>query len=250
VTTLEPAEAIADLPLLALRGVTKTFGGIVAVRNVELEVRSGEVLGLIGDNGAGKSTLVQLMSGVMHPDRGHIEMAGEPVRFGSAADARQHGVETVFQNLALIDCMSVWRNFFLGREITRGPFLDRRTMRSETGKALEAMGLRNLRSIEGSVRGMSGGERQALSIGRAVHFERQVLILDEPTSALSTVETDRVFGYVRAAKASGLGVVVILHNLQQCRAIADRFAVMRHGEKVMDAPNTGQTEQDLKLAML
>jgi simple sugar transport system ATP-binding protein len=237
-------------PLLSLRGVTKTYGAIVSVRNVDLDIFPGEVVGLIGDNGAGKSTVVAMMSGVTKPTEGHIEVGGKQVRFGSAADAREYGVETVFQNLALVDCMSVWRNFFMGRELKKGPFMDTGRMREEAVKGLTAMGLANLRSINASVRGLSGGERQALSMGRAVYFERKVLILDEPTSALSSVETDRVFGYVRSAKEAGLGVVVILHNLDQCMKVADRFVVMRHGEKVLDTPNTGQTEEVLKQAMV
>ena len=237
-------------PLLSLRAVTKTYGAIVSVRNVDLDIFPGEVVGLIGDNGAGKSTAVAMMSGVTKPTQGHIEVGGKPVRFGSAADAREYGVETVFQNLALVDCMSVWRNFFMGRELRKGPFMDAARMRTEAVKGLTAMGLANLRSINAPVRGLSGGERQALSMGRAVYFERKVLILDEPTSALSSVETDRVFGYVRSAKKSGLGVVVILHNLDQCMRVADRFVVMRHGEKVLDTPNVGQTEEVLKKAMV
>ena len=239
-----------DTPLLSLRGVTKTYGAIISVQNVDLDVFPGQVVGLIGDNGAGKSTLVAMMAGVTPPSAGHIEINGTPRKFNSAADAREHGVETVFQNLALVDCMSVWRNFFMGRELRKGPFMDTGRMRREATKGLAAMGLANLRDINGDVRGLSGGERQALSMGRAVYFERKVLILDEPTSALSSVETDRVFGYVRSAKASGLGVIVILHNLDQCMRVADRFVVMKHGQKVLDTPNTGQTEADLKQAMV
>ena len=240
----------AQKPLLTLRNVTKAFGRVVAVRDVDLELFSGEVVGLIGDNGAGKSTVVQIMAGVYAPDRGGIEMDGKPVRFRSPSDARAHGVETVFQNLALIECLSVWRNFFLGRELVKGPFMDSRKMQSEAARGLQDMGLKNLRHVTGNVRGLSGGERQALTIGRAVYFERKVLILDEPTSALSSVETDRVFSYIRGAKKAGLGIVVVLHNLEQCRMVSDRFVVMTHGRKVLDVPNTGQPEEVLKHAMV
>ena len=236
-------------PLLTLRGVTKTYGAIVSVRDVDLDVYGGEVIGLIGDNGAGKSTIVGMMSGVTRPTAGQISVEGTPVRLTTTAAAREHGIETVFQNLALVDCMSVWRNFFMGREFRRGPLMDTAKMKAEASKGLTAMGLANLRDINAPVSGLSGGERQALSMGRAVYFRRKVLVLDEPTSALSSVETDRVFGYVRSAKAAGLAVIVILHNLDQCMKVADRFVIMRHGEKVLDTPNTGQSEDELKRAM-
>jgi simple sugar transport system ATP-binding protein len=233
-------------PILSLRHVSKAFGKIVAVRDVDVDIYPGEVVGLIGDNGAGKSTVVHMMAGVHRPDRGRIEVAGRPVKFASPSHARDRGVETVFQNLGLVDCLSVWRNFFLGRELRKGPFMDAHKMQQEAVRALQDVGLVNLRNVNGQVSGLSGGERQALSIGRAVYFERKVLILDEPASALSAVETDRVFGYIRSAKESGLGVVVVLHNMQQCRMISDRFVVLARGRKILDAPNTGQSEELLR----
>jgi ABC-type sugar transport system ATPase subunit len=227
------------------RGITKTFGGVVALDGVDLALFPGEIVGLIGDNGSGKSTFVKIASGVYQPTRGQLFVNGKEVRFRSAADARRAGIETVHQDLGLVDSMSIVRNFFLGAEIRKGPFLDLRRMKSETNRMLEEIGLGNLRDLGQDVSRLSGGERQAISIGRAVAFEKKMLILDEPTSALSIAETEKVFEFMRRARDRGLVVVCVMHNLAQVRDVADRFVVFWHGKKVVDVANEGQSEEEL-----
>jgi ABC-type sugar transport system ATPase subunit len=232
-------------PWLEAHGITKQFGAVVALEEVEVAFRLGEVVALIGDNGSGKSTFVKIASGVYQPTRGSLAIDGQPVRFRTAAAARAAGVETVHQDLGLVDTMSIARNFFLGAERRKGPFLDMRRMERETEAMLTEIGLGNLRAVGQDVSRLSGGERQAISIGRAVAFQRKMLILDEPTSALSIQETEKVFEFIRAAKDRQLAVLCVMHNLSQVRDIADRFVVFWHGHKIADIVNTGQSEQDL-----
>jgi len=239
------AAMTTETPWFEARGVGKQFGGVVALDGIDLTFRAGEIVGLIGDNGSGKSTFVKIASGVHQPGRGSIAIAGKQVRFRTAADARRAGIETVHQDLGLVDSMSIVRNFFLGAEVRKGPFLNLRHMRRETVKMLDEIGLGNLRDLGQDVSRLSGGERQAISIGRAVAFEKKMLILDEPTSALSIAETDKVFEFIRRAKERGLAVVCVMHNLAQVRDVADRFVVFWHGKKVADLVNAGQSEREL-----
>jgi simple sugar transport system ATP-binding protein len=232
-------------PWFQAKGVTKTFGGVVALDGIDLAFYPGEVVGLIGDNGSGKSTFVKIASGVYQPTRGSLAIAGKEVRFRSAGDARRAGIETVHQDLGLVDSMSIVRNFFLGAEIKKGPFLNLPRMREEANRMLDEIGLGNLRDLGQDVSRLSGGERQAISIGRAVAFEKKMLILDEPTSALSIAETEKVFEFMRRAKDRGLAVVCVMHNLVQVRDVADRFVVFWHGKKVVDVANEGQSEEVL-----
>ena len=219
--------------LFVLRDVVKNFGNVVAIQGVTLEVGRGEVVGLIGDNGAGKSTLVKVMNGYYAPDGGAISFKNVPVRFGSPRDARNIGIETVFQDLALIPALSMWRNFFLGRELRKDwPFhhmLAKAPMREVTMHSLRDMGLTRLRSPDEPVEILSGGERQALAIARARHFGGSVLLLDEPTSALSVKETEKVAEAIQIAKQAGLGVIIIDHNIVHVHRICDRFVVMESG---------------------
>jgi ABC-type sugar transport system ATPase subunit len=226
-------------------GLSKRFGSVVALEGVDLAIYPGEILGLLGDNGAGKSTFVKLASGVYRPSSGRILFEGKPANFHSAADARHAGIETVHQDLGLIDSMSIARNFFLGAELRWGPFLRLARMQAETREILTEIGLQNLRDAGQDVSRLSGGERQAISIGRAVAFQKKMIILDEPTSALSVKETDKVFDYMRKAKDRGLAVVAVMHNLAQIAAVADRFVVFWHGRKTADFANAGQSETDL-----
>lgn len=231
--------------LLQAIGICKRFGGVTALENVSLALNSGEVVGLLGDNGAGKSTFVKIISGVYAADQGELHFEGQRVRFRSSADARVAGIETVHQDLALVETMSIMRNFFLAHEPRKGPFLDRKKMAADTRRALEEIGLTNLRDYEADVSVLSGGERQAISIGRAMFFGRKMLILDEPTSALSVKETDKVFEYVRVAKARNLAVIVVMHNLAQIRHLVDRYVVFWHGRCVSDFVNQGESETEL-----
>jgi len=215
-----------------LRNVTMKFGPVVAVDDVSLSVSAGEVLALLGDNGAGKSTVVKIVSGVYAPTSGEVRFGGRRVVFRSAKAAREAGISTVYQDLALVGVMNVWRNFFLGAEVRKGLVLDTARMRWETARALSEIGLANLSSVDQGVGTLSGGEGQALSIGRAVYFENRLLLLDEPTAALSVRETARVFEYIRRAAASGIAVLVIMHNTQQALEVSNRVIVMRHGRVV------------------
>jgi ABC-type sugar transport system ATPase subunit len=235
----------ASAVLFEARGISKHFGGVVALDGIDLSLQRHEVVGLIGDNGSGKSTFVKIASGVYQPTKGTLFLEGREVKFRSAADARRAGIETVHQDLGLVDSMSIVRNFFLGAEVRRGLFLDLKRMRQETMKMLEEIGLGNLRDLGQDVSRLSGGERQAISIGRAVAFEKKMLILDEPTSALSVAETEKVFEFIRRAKERGLAVVCVMHNLAQVRDVVDRFVVFWHGKKVADITNEGQSEAEL-----
>jgi simple sugar transport system ATP-binding protein len=219
--------------LFQLNEVTKSFGNVVAIQSVSFDVGRGEIVGLVGDNGAGKSTLVKLMNGFYAPDKGHIHFGGRSVRFNSPRDARSAGIETVYQDLALIPTLSMWRNFFLGRELRSGsrPFriLQRQKMREIAMEKLKEMGLTRLRSPDEPVDILSGGERQALAIARARYFGGSLLLLDEPTSALSVKETEKVSEAVHVARASGLGVVIIDHNIRHVHNICDRIVVLESG---------------------
>lgn len=246
ISSARPAESAPPTSgWLEARGITKQFGPVVALEDVDVAFLLGEVVALIGDNGSGKSTFVKVASGVYQPTRGTLAIDGKAVRLRSAADARSAGVETVHQDLGLVDSMSIARNFFLGAERRKGPFLDMRRMERETAEMLKEIGLGNLRAVGQDVSRLSGGERQAISIGRAVAFQRKMIILDEPTSALSIQETEKVFEFIRAARDRQLAVLCVMHNLSQVRDIADRFVVFWHGRKIADIVNTGQSEQEL-----
>jgi len=220
----------------------------VALKDVDLTLQAGEVLALLGDNGAGKSTLIKLLTGVYGLSSGEMCFDGRPVRLGSPQEARTLGIETVYQDLALIPELSIARNFFLGRELTKrtGPFhfLDSQTMDGQTTRALNAIGI-HIRNPNEPVHSLSGGERQSIAIGRAVHFGSRVLILDEPTSALSVGETRKVLGYIRAAKAKRLGVVFITHNIQHVFEVADRITILHRGENLAEFSTPSVTPDDV-----
>jgi simple sugar transport system ATP-binding protein len=225
--------------LLELEHVGKRFGRVEALLDVSLSVSAGEVLGLLGDNGAGKSTLIKVMSGVYRPDRGVLRWDGEPVTFASPRDAYGRGIATVFQDLAVVELMSIQRNLFLGREreISTGRWplrrLDRRRADEETRQALAAIGI-SIRSSRDPVSGLSGGERQSIAIARGVHFSARLLILDEPTSALSVTQTQRVLDAISSARENGLAVIFISHNVGHVAAVADRAVVLARGRSVAE----------------
>jgi simple sugar transport system ATP-binding protein len=222
--------------IFKLRGVTMNFGNVIAIQNVGFDVARGEIVGLVGDNGAGKSTLVKIMNGFYSPGQGEIEFNGSAIRFASPRDARRAGIETVYQDLALIPALSLWRNFFLGRELKVGRwpfrFLAKNRMRDITMTNLHEMGLTRLRSPDEPVDILSGGERQALAIARARYFGGTLLLLDEPTSALSVKETEKVSEAVQIARKDGLGVVIIDHNIGHVHHICDRIVVMESGRVI------------------
>jgi len=230
-------------PALELRGISKRFGVAWVVRDVSFCIHHGEAMALLGDNGAGKSTVVKMISGALPPTRGELYVTGEKVRFPNSKAARQAGIATVYQDLGLVPTMSVWRNFFLGAELRRRGRLDVRRMRQETEESLREIGLRNLNSVDQNVMRMSGGEQQALSIGRAVHFEQKVLVLDEPTAALSVTETQKIFEYIGRAKEHGVAVLLIMHNTAQALTVADKVIVMRHGQVISERQVEGDTSE-------
>jgi simple sugar transport system ATP-binding protein len=233
------AMATADetTPLLEVRGVSKYFGNVTAIKDVSVSVRAGQVTCVLGDNGAGKSTFIKILSGVHQQDDGEMLVDGRPTRFGSPREARSHGIATVFQDLATVPLMSIWRNFFLGSEPTKGAGPLRRidvraaqaTMREEMGK----MGI-DVRDPEQPVGTLSGGERQAVSIARAVYFGAKVLILDEPTSALGVKQSGVVLRYVAQARDRGIGVIFITHNPHHAYPVGDHFVLLNRGGVIGD----------------
>jgi simple sugar transport system ATP-binding protein len=220
-------------PLLEVKGISKYFGSVIALKDVSMFVRAGEVTCLLGDNGAGKSTLIKTLSGVYRADEGEYLFDGEPMDFRSPRDALERGIATVYQDLAMIPLLSIWRNFFLGSEPTKGwgPF--RRydveyataTTRDELGK----MGI-DIRDPDQPVGTLSGGERQSVAIARAVHFGAKVLILDEPTASLGVKQAGVVLRYIVQAKQRGIGVIFISHNPHHAYPVGDHFVILRRGQ--------------------
>ncbi len=222
-------------PVLAVREVTKNFGGVQALGNVSFEVAAGEVVGLVGDNGAGKSTLVKVLSGVHGPSSGHIELDGSPQRFERPVDATRAGIATVYQDLSLAMQRSVAANFFLGRELIstrwlgrRFGLLDRREMEKRTHDALSKL-LTRVPDVHTPCRALSGGQRQGLAIARAVTWCDRLLILDEPTSALGVEQQREVLDIIRRARSTGIAVLFVSHQMNDVVSVCDRAVVLRLG---------------------
>jgi simple sugar transport system ATP-binding protein len=240
----------AEGTLLEVRGIAKRFGRIEALRRVDFSLGQGEVLALLGDNGAGKSTLIRILAGNYGPDRGEILWEGEPIRLGSPRDAYELGIATVYQDLAVVDLMSIYRNVFLGREdrVSRGfgPFrwLDQRRAKEEARRAIADIGI-EIRDAEEPIARMSGGERQSIAIARAAHFSARLLILDEPTSALSLRQTARVLRSVEEVRNKGLSVILISHNVQHVYPVADRLVVLSHGESIAEFKAGERTKEEV-----
>jgi len=232
-----PVEIDGRTPIIEVRHVSKYFGTVVALEDVSVSVHPGEVVCLLGDNGAGKSTLIKVMSGVFPPDAGQLFVDGVEVHFRFAHDARQRGIATVYQDLAVMPLMSVSRNFFLGSEITTGwgwgPLrqFDRKAADRIARTELLKMGI-DLRDTSQLAGTLSGGERQSLAIARAIYFGARVVILDEPTSALGIKEAAVVLRYIVQAKARGLGVVLITHNPSHAYPVGDRFTILDRGHSL------------------
>jgi simple sugar transport system ATP-binding protein len=222
-------------PMLEVREISKFFGSVNALQGISLSVYPGQVTCVLGDNGAGKSTLIKILSGVFPPDAGLFLVDDVPIRFGSPRDARTHGISTVYQDLAMVPLMSIWRNFFLGSEPTKGwgPFrrFDAATARSLTSKELSAMGI-DVRDPDQAVGTLSGGERQSVAIARAIHFGAKLLILDEPTSALGVKQAGVVLRRIVQARELGLGVIFITHNPHHAYPVGDRFVVLKRGRSL------------------
>ncbi|KQZ14149.1 ABC transporter ATP-binding protein [Mesorhizobium sp. Root554] len=220
-------------PLLEVSNLSKYFGAVRALSDVSLVVRPGEVVALAGDNGAGKTTLIKAISGVFRPTSGEVKLKGEPVSFGTPQEARDKGIETIYQDLALADNLTIGGNIFLGREPMRRafgflPVLDRKKM-AQAARQTMAMLDFHVSRMEAPVSNFSGGQRQAVAIGRAVYWNAQILIMDEPTAALGVPEQRKVISLIHQLKAQGRGVIFISHNLQDIFAVSDRIIVLRRG---------------------
>ncbi len=235
--------------LLEMRGIVKRFGHVEALKGVDFHVDKAEIVGLVGDNGAGKSTLVKTIVGVYQPDEGEIYFEGRRVQFQSPREARDAGIEIVYQHLALIDLLSISRNIFLGREPVKklGPLriLDKPFMNREALRILRDIGVKRIRSPEDRVAKLSGGERQSVAIARAMYFKAKLLILDEPTAALSVRETRRVLDHILDVKKQGVSVIFITHNIYHVYEVADRIVVLDHGRKIADLKKEEVSPEDV-----
>ena len=235
-------------PLVEMRGIEKFYGPVHALRNVNLTIQAGEIVGLLGDNGAGKSTLIKVLSGAVPYTSGEIRIKGEPVRLRSTNDAIDRGIETIYQDSALVPQLSISRNLFLGRELRKGPgFLDRMDqgrMDQVAGELLRRVGISKNIPPTTPIGALSGGERQAVAIARAMHFDSDLIILDEPTNNLGVAETQGVLRFVREVRDAGHSCIFIAHNIHHVFQVVDRMVVMRRGEVAADdiSPKTSSIQ--------
>ncbi|WP_372481685.1 MULTISPECIES: ATP-binding cassette domain-containing protein [Streptomyces] len=248
----EAKETAVRTALVELSGVGKRYGNVRALEGVSLEVHAGEITCVLGDNGAGKSTLIKIVAGLHRHDAGVLRLDGEETVLSSPREALDRGIATVYQDLAVVPLMPVWRNFFLGSEPRKGagPFrrLDVDLMRRTTREELLRMGI-DLRDVDQPIGTLSGGERQCVAIARAVYFGAKVLVLDEPTAALGVKQSGVVLKYVAAARDAGLGVVLITHNPHHAYLVGDRFVLLRRGAMVGAHPRDGITLEELTRQM-
>ncbi|MFN2250901.1 MAG: ATP-binding cassette domain-containing protein [Anaerolineae bacterium] len=238
------APSVEPTHIVEMRDIKKHFGAVQALRGVDLALARNEVLGLMGDNAAGKSTLMKVLSGAYQPDGGGIYLSGEPVQFASPLDARRSGIEMVYQDYALSNNLDVAANVFMGREAVRlklGPFsvLDNAFMENETKALIDQLKI-SLPSVRQKVERLSGGQRQAVAIARATAFDAKVIIMDEPTAALSVAAIDKVIDLIRELKHQGASIIIISHRLEDIYRVADRMIVLRQGRKVCDTRVEGE----------
>jgi simple sugar transport system ATP-binding protein len=239
----------ADVPLLEMKGIQKRYEGVQAIKGLDFKVYKGETVGLIGDNGAGKSTLIKIIAGVIGKDGGEISWKGERVKVTCVKDARDLGIETVFQEQALVDILSISSNIFLGREptIEVGPLkiIDYGRMNRESIPLLKGLGLR-LESPDRELRFCSGGEKQGVAIARAVHYKAGLIILDEPTRGLSILGVEQVLTFVKRLKEQGCACIFITHSFQHVYPVADRFVILSRGMKFMDERKENLSLQEIE----
>ena len=237
------------MAIIQLQDVTKSYGAFDALRGVNLEIDQGEVLCVLGDNGAGESTLIKILSGLHQPTSGQMLLDGTPTTFSSPRDAINHGIATVYQNLAIVDSLSVWRNFFLGNEIS-GMLgtLKQDEMRARCDDALREMGI-NIPDVDVEAGNLSGGQRQVLAIARAIHFGARVVILDEPTAALGVKQSGVVLRFVAAARDRGVAVVLVTHNPHHAYLVGDRFTILKLGRQEINAERADITLEELTAQM-
>jgi len=244
-----PAPTAARVPLVEMRDIRVSFGGVHAVDGVSIDLDAGEVVGLVGGNGAGKSTLMKVLSGAQAADSGVIEIRGQPAVIRDPRDAKAYGIETIYQTLALADNLDCPANVFLGREIvTKLGSLDDSAMESASRKVMGRLNP-NFRNFKAPVVSLSGGQRQAVAIGRAIEFDAKILIMDEPTAALGPAETAQVRDLVKQLKHEGIGIFLISHDIHDVFDLSDRISVMYHG-KIVDTVDKAGVSTDEVLAMI
>jgi ABC-type sugar transport system ATPase subunit len=236
--TADNALAQARQPLLRLRGVTKTFGPVQALTGIDLDIPAGQVTALIGDNGAGKSTLIKTIAGIWQPTGGELIWQGTPVHFRSPKDATDAGIATVYQDLALADNLDIVQNMLLGHEMRRRGLLDEIAMEKTAKRTLAGLRVTTVRNIRQPVGSLSGGQRQAIAVAKAVMLDAKLVIMDEPTAALGVSQTTLVLGFIKQLASQGIAVLVISHNLTDVFRVADRLAVLYLGRLVSTGPVT------------
>lgn len=232
------------MALLEVTGVSKYYGAVRALENVDASFGAGEVVAIVGDNGAGKSTLVKVIAGAIEPTEGGISWKGEKVTLPNPEAARELGIETVFQDLALVPDFNAAENLYFGRELRKWGFLQHKRMREETYKTIERLSI-NLPSPSTPIRYLSGGQKQSVAIGRAMAWGKGLVILDEPTAALGVQESQKVLDLIGRLRNEGTAVIMVSHNMSHVLEVADRVIVMRRGRKVADMPTAGLTSQEI-----
>ena len=241
----QPARAAAGGDVLRIEHVAKRFGPVTALADVNMRLAKGEVLGLIGDNGAGKSTLLKILCGFQPPDRGRIVLDGQEVHFKSVGHARAYGIDVVYQDLALVNQLTVYHNMFLNRERIRWPFLSNRSMRRIARQRLDDMGI-GLKSVDVPVASLSGGQRQAIAVARSVYSEPKILLLDEPLAAMGAKEAALILDLIRDLKRKGdVSIIVVAHNYGQVLEICDRVNLLQQGRITLDKPSRDTSVQEL-----
>jgi D-xylose transport system ATP-binding protein len=239
-------ETLSDTPVLELRGVSKAFGAVQALYEVDFHVLPGEVMALVGDNGAGKSTLIKCIAGIHPIDEGEILFEGDPVSIHSPKDAARLGIEVVYQDLALCDNLDVVQNMYLGREMTDSVRrLDETAMEARAQETLRSLSVTTLRSVRQTVAGLSGGQRQSVAVAKAVMWNSRLVILDEPTAALGVAQTRQVLELVHRLGEQGLAVILISHNLHDVFEVADSITVLRLGQNVAEFQRTATNQQEV-----
>lgn len=234
---------MSRVPLLELKGVSKKFGAVQALYDLDLTVDAGEIVAVVGDNGAGKSTLIKSIAAIHAINEGEIRWQGEPVQIRSPRDAANLGIEIVYQDLALADNLDVVENMFLGREdLTLSRQLDRTTMEKRTLGVLDQLGVSSIRSVRQDVAGLSGGQRQSVAVAKAVMWSAKLVILDEPTASLGVAQTRHVLDLVARLGEQGLGVILVSHNLHDVFEVADRIVVLRLGQSVAEFDRRAVTQ--------
>jgi len=253
-----PAAMPGDAPdrpageeVLRVEHMAKRFGGVIALRDVNIELGRGEVLGLIGDNGAGKSTLIKIMCGFHQPDSGRILLDGEEVTLRNVDHARSLGIDTVYQDLALVNELSVYHNMFLNRERVVWPLLNNRVMRRLAREHLASMGITNIPDVRVEVAKLSGGQRQAIAVARAVYSDAKILLLDEPLAAMGAKEGALILDLIHDIRAAGrVSVIIIAHNYAQVLEVCDRVNVLQHGQITFDKPAAETSAEELTELMV